>query len=186
MTRAVDHDVLVAVLDRWLPTGKIAHFELGYIPESAKELKSAAGFLITNHARKHIMTLPRAIRKRNVYEEVARFLTGAGTGDGDCEIVDIGHVRERDLQVVVPPSPLEAVMSNEVKEEVYDQIAALVREHRTTLIFVNTRRMAERAAREEPRQPTVWELRDNGRTFPPNYLHESWRDYLYWDSVLES
>jgi hypothetical protein len=38
-------------------TGKIAHFELGYIPESAKELKAAAGFLITNHARKHIMTL---------------------------------------------------------------------------------------------------------------------------------
>jgi hypothetical protein len=55
-------------------TGRIAHFELGYIPESAKELKAAAGFLITNHARKHIMTLPRAIRKRNVYEEVARFL----------------------------------------------------------------------------------------------------------------
>jgi len=55
-------------------TGKVAHFELGYIPESAKELKAAAGFLITNHARKHIMTLPRALRKRNVYEEVARFL----------------------------------------------------------------------------------------------------------------
>jgi ATP-dependent Lhr-like helicase len=83
-------------------------------------------------------------------EEVARFLTGS-TAEGlqtpPCEVVDIGHVRERDLQVVVPPSPLEAVMSNEVKEEVYDQIAALVREHRTTLIFVNTRRMAERAAR---------------------------------------
>jgi hypothetical protein len=55
-------------------TGKIAHFELGYIPESAKELKAAAGFLITNHARKHIITLPRALRKRNIYEEVARFL----------------------------------------------------------------------------------------------------------------
>ena len=55
-------------------TGRIAHFELGYIPESAKELKAAAGFLITNHARKHIMTLPRALRKRNIYEEVARFL----------------------------------------------------------------------------------------------------------------
>jgi hypothetical protein len=54
--------------------GKIAHFELGYIPDSAKELKTAAGFLITNDARKHIMTLPRAARKRNVYEEVARFL----------------------------------------------------------------------------------------------------------------
>ena len=55
-------------------TGKIAHFELGYISESAKELKSAAGFLITNYTRQHIITMPRALRKRNVYEEVARFL----------------------------------------------------------------------------------------------------------------
>jgi len=55
-------------------TGKIAHFELGYIPDSAKELRAAAGFLITNDARKHIITLPRALRKRNVYEEVARFM----------------------------------------------------------------------------------------------------------------
>ena len=37
-----------------------------------------------------------------------------------------------------------------------------------------------------PRQPTTWELQDKGRAFPPNYLHESWRDYLYWDSELES
>ena len=36
--------------------------------------------------------------------------------------------------------------------------------------------------RMAPRQPTTWELQDNGRAFPPNYLHESWRDYLYWDS----
>ncbi len=40
--------------------------------------------------------------------------------------------------------------------------------------------------RQEPRQPTSWELQENGRAFPPNYLHESWRDYLYWDSELES
>jgi hypothetical protein len=47
-------------------TGKIAHFELGYVPDSAKDLKSAAGFLITNDARKHIITLPRAFpRRRN-------------------------------------------------------------------------------------------------------------------------
>ncbi len=39
--------------------------------------------------------------------------------------------------------------------------------------------------RQEPRQPTSWELQDNGRGFPPNYLHESWRDYLYWDAELE-
>lgn len=37
-----------------------------------------------------------------------------------------------------------------------------------------------------PEQPSTWELQENGRSFPPNYLHESWRDYLYWDSELES
>jgi len=55
-------------------SGKIAHFELGYIPDSAKELKSAAGFLITNYTRQHIISMPRSLKKRNVYEEVARFL----------------------------------------------------------------------------------------------------------------
>ncbi|MDP6108776.1 MAG: HNH endonuclease [Rhodospirillales bacterium] len=35
-----------------------------------------------------------------------------------------------------------------------------------------------------PRQPTAWELQENGRAFPPNHLHESWRDYLYWDAEL--
>lgn len=39
--------------------------------------------------------------------------------------------------------------------------------------------------RQIPRQPTSWELQENGRSFPPNHLHESWRDYLYWDSELE-
>ena len=36
-----------------------------------------------------------------------------------------------------------------------------------------------------PRQPSTWELQENGRAFPPNHLHESWRDFLYWDSELE-
>ena len=39
--------------------------------------------------------------------------------------------------------------------------------------------------KNRPHRPTVNELRSNGRMFPPNYLHESWADYLYWDSVLE-
>jgi 5-methylcytosine-specific restriction endonuclease McrA len=39
--------------------------------------------------------------------------------------------------------------------------------------------------RQRPHQPTVMELRERGRKFPPNYLHESWADYLYWDSELE-
>jgi hypothetical protein len=59
-------------------TGRVAHFELGLIPESAKELKTAAGFLITNFARQHIVTLPRGAKKRIVFEEVARFLDVPG------------------------------------------------------------------------------------------------------------
>ena len=78
-------------------------------------------------------------------EEVARFLTGAG--DAECAIVDSGHVRQRDLALEVPPAPLEAVMSGEVWTQLYDRLAQLVTEHRTTLVFVNTRRMVERVAR---------------------------------------
>jgi hypothetical protein len=54
-------------------TGKVAHFELGYIPESAAELKAAAAFLIANYTRAHMMRMPRALRKTSVFEEVARF-----------------------------------------------------------------------------------------------------------------
>ena len=81
-------------------------------------------------------------------EEVARFLVGTRAvdkgGDPDCEIIDIGHRRELDLAIEMPKSPLEAVMSNEVWEEVYHRLAELIQAHRTTLVFVNTRRMAER------------------------------------------
>ncbi|MFQ5995921.1 MAG: DEAD/DEAH box helicase [Acidiferrobacterales bacterium] len=84
-------------------------------------------------------------------DEVARFLVGnaAITADNvpDCAIIDIGHVRERDLAIEIPRSPLEAVMSQEVWSEIYDRLAELISQHRTTLIFVNTRRLAERLAR---------------------------------------
>ncbi|MEQ1573546.1 MAG: DEAD/DEAH box helicase [Vicinamibacterales bacterium] len=65
----------------------------------------------------------------------------------DCTVVDSGHARQRDLGIEVPASPLEAVMSTEVWSQVYDRLAELVAEHRTTLVFVNTRRLAERVAR---------------------------------------
>ncbi|HEY5991028.1 MAG TPA: DEAD/DEAH box helicase [Candidatus Udaeobacter sp.] len=81
-------------------------------------------------------------------EEVARFLVGTravdDAGNPDCEIIDIGHRRELDLAIEIPKSPLEAVMSNEVWEEIYHRLAELIQAHRTTLVFVNTRRMAER------------------------------------------
>jgi ATP-dependent helicase Lhr and Lhr-like helicase len=82
-------------------------------------------------------------------ETVAQFLAGAGdkTTPPACTIVDTGHRRARDLALEVPSSPLEAVMSAEVWEQVYDRLAELIEAHRTTLIFVNTRRMAERATR---------------------------------------
>jgi ATP-dependent Lhr-like helicase len=84
-------------------------------------------------------------------EEVARFLVGTANlrddGTPRCTIIDTGHSRKLDLGIEIPGSPLEAVMSNEVWEEIYNRVATLIREHKTTLVFVNTRRMAERVAR---------------------------------------
>ena len=87
-------------------------------------------------------------------EEVARFLIGsqaataaAGRSAADCVIIDQGHARGRDLALVLPDAPLEAIMSNEVWENLYDQLARLIQQHRTTLIFANTRRMVERVTR---------------------------------------
>nr|WP_077485494.1 DEAD/DEAH box helicase [Rhodanobacter sp. C06] len=62
-------------------------------------------------------------------------------------IIDTGYTRKRDLALELTVVPLEAVMSNDAWELVYDRLAQLVQAHRTTLVFVNTRRLAERAAR---------------------------------------
>jgi ATP-dependent Lhr-like helicase len=78
-------------------------------------------------------------------EAVARFLVGP---TGQCQIIDTGHRRSRDLALEVPASPLEAVMAGEVWQQVYDRLTELIEAHRTTLIFVNTRRLAERVTRQ--------------------------------------
>jgi ATP-dependent Lhr-like helicase len=80
-------------------------------------------------------------------EEVARFLVGNADERGGCAIVDEGHRRTLDVALEIPRSPLGAVMEHEVWEEYYDRLTELIHEHRTTLVFVNTRRMAERVAR---------------------------------------
>jgi ATP-dependent helicase Lhr and Lhr-like helicase len=78
-------------------------------------------------------------------EDVARYLVGS-SGDA-CTIIDSGHRRAMDLGIEIPGAPLEAVMAREIWDEYHDRLAALIKAHRTTLIFVNTRRMSERLAR---------------------------------------
>jgi ATP-dependent helicase Lhr and Lhr-like helicase len=81
-------------------------------------------------------------------EEVGEWLVGGHeAGRASPTIVNQGHRRTLDLALELPNSPLEAVMSGEVWDEVYDRLAQLINSHRTTLVFVNTRRLAERVSR---------------------------------------
>ena len=82
-------------------------------------------------------------------QKVAKFLVGNSQiikGKPNCEIIDSGHKRDLDLKIEVPDSPLTAVMANEVWEEIYAKLVKLIEAHKTTLIFVNARRLAERLA----------------------------------------
>ncbi len=76
----------------------------------------------------------------NPVEEVARFLSD------NARIIQVGHRRDMELAVEVPGDELGAVASTEMWGEIYDRLAALIREHRTTLVFVNTRRLSERVS----------------------------------------
>jgi len=77
-------------------------------------------------------------------EEVAHFLTG--NGRPAPVVVNIGHKRQLDLAVEVPASPLGPIATNEMWDEIYNRLAELVEQHRSTLVFVNTRRLAERVS----------------------------------------
>lgn len=85
-------------------------------------------------------------------EEVAKFLAGArnvdSAGRPRCRVINTGHLRALDLAIELPGSRLEAVMSNEVWSEVYERLVGLIAEHKTTLVFVNTRRLAERVTHQ--------------------------------------
>jgi len=77
-------------------------------------------------------------------EDIAGFLVGSKRKPP--EIIQVSSKRELDIAVELPEDPLGAVASNEMWDDMYDRIAKLVSEHRSTLVFVNTRRMAERVA----------------------------------------
>ena len=83
-------------------------------------------------------------------EEIARFLVGNANIDAGnaarCAVIDIGHRRDSDLQVEIPADELGPIATHELWDEVVARVAALVQEHRTTLVFVNTRRLVERVA----------------------------------------
>jgi ATP-dependent Lhr-like helicase len=78
-------------------------------------------------------------------EDLGRFLTGARPAP---TLVDIGHFRDMDLAVEVPKMELQAVCTHEHWAEVYEQLVQLIEAHKATLIFVNTRKLAERVAHQ--------------------------------------
>ncbi len=83
-------------------------------------------------------------------ELTARFLAGADRtkpdGTPDCVILDGGHQRDLELAIELPATEMMAVMDNDQWSDIYDRLVELILEHKTTLIFVNTRKMAERLA----------------------------------------
>src|SRR5215216_101869 len=107
--------------------------------------------LVRQHSNNASLTRIGLSATQRPIEEVARFLSGTESLDQsnipNCTIIDSGHARKLDIAVELPESPLQAVMSGEVWNEVYDRLAQLIRQHNTTLVFVNTRRLAERVSR---------------------------------------
>jgi ATP-dependent Lhr-like helicase len=107
--------------------------------------------LVRQHSANASLTRIGLSATQRPIEEVARFLVGTENVDTNnttnCAIIDSGHARKLDMAIELPESPLQAVMSGEVWNEVYDRLAQLIRQHKTTLVFVNTRRLAERVAR---------------------------------------
>lgn len=85
-------------------------------------------------------------------EEIASLLVGTGRvradGSPDCAVVDVGHRRDLDLSIELPHQELGPIAKHEIWNEIYDRIAVQVKSHRTTLVFVNTRRLVERVAHQ--------------------------------------
>lgn len=104
--------------------------------------------LVRSNSGQHLRRVGLSATQKPI-DMVARYLVSHGNTDGDrvdCEIFDSGFRRKLQLHLEVPGSPLTALMSNEVWEELYERLLQLIQQHETTLIFVNTRRLSERLA----------------------------------------
>ncbi len=110
-----------------------------------RPVEEIAAFLIgTEHVARNASPSPRKHVLSPVEGE--RGPGGEVLPNPDCAIVDLGHQRDLELHLEVPPSDLEAVAAREQWADVYERLAGLIRAHRTTLVFVNTRRLSERVA----------------------------------------
>ncbi len=117
------------------PIEDVAKWLRGVIPSRRSEAEDGRG------------TFQRATERGKVLRPSSVPRGTAAAQDDTVAIINEGHRRAMDLEIELPRSPLEAVMSAEVWTEYYERLAQLIAEHRTTLVFVNTRRMAERIAR---------------------------------------
>jgi ATP-dependent Lhr-like helicase len=112
---------------------------------SAAGVRSGTDEAVPFHSRSSLVRIGLSATQKPI-EEVARFLTG--NGRPDPVIVNIGHKRQLDLAVEIPGSPLGPITTNEMWDELYDRLVALVEQNRSTLVFVNTRRLVERIAHQ--------------------------------------
>lgn len=104
--------------------------------------------LVRSNSGQHLRRVGLSATQKPI-DMVARYLVSNSNSDADkvdCEIVDAGFRRKLELHLEVPGSPLTALMSNEVWDELYERLLQLIQQHETTLIFVNTRRLSERLA----------------------------------------
>ncbi len=109
-----------------------SHFSL-----SLERLKHLTG------ARPQLIGLSATVRP---LPDFAAFLTGGQAEE--CAVVEVGHLRKWELSIETPEDELSAVATHEMWGQVYDRLVQLVSEHRTTLIFTNTRKLAERVAHD--------------------------------------
>ena len=104
--------------------------------------------LVRKNSGQHLQRIGLSATQKPI-EMVAKYLVGnaeINEGEAACEIINSGFRREIDISLEVPGSPLSALMSNEVWEELYRRLVDLIHQHDTTLVFVNTRRLSERLA----------------------------------------